>query len=155
MQDVPTMFGMTQTLQNAYNALMARAPGAAFPKARRLYLNKYQLPQSDDSAGLRLFVSEESLDESQQPAEDGEPHHRIVTLTSRPRQLAVVHWQQPQAPDRDSLHRWLKTAWNLDADQLTLTPWPEPWFRDGGHQLRFQAPTGLIWQQRSRLTLLE
>ena len=155
MQDVPTVFGMTQTLQNAYNALMARAPGAAFPKARRLYLNKYQLPQSDDSAGLRLFVSEESLDEFQQPAEDGEPHHRIVTLTSRPRQLAVVHWQQPQAPDRDSLHRWLKTAWNLDAGELTLTPWPEPWFRDGGHQLRFQAPTGLIWQQRSRLTLLE
>ena len=74
------MFGMKQTLQNAYNALMAKAPGAAFPRARRLYLNKYQLPQSDEKHGLRLFVSEESLDESQHPAEDGEPHHRIVTL---------------------------------------------------------------------------
>ncbi|WP_232199880.1 hypothetical protein [Synechococcus sp. CC9616] len=155
MQDVSTMFGMKQTLQNAYNALMAKAPGAAFPRARRLYLNKYQLPQSDEKHGLRLFVSEESLDESQHPAEDGEPHHRIVTLTSTPRELAVVHWQQPEAPEQADLQRWLDTAWGLDAEELTLTPWPEPWFRDGGHQTRFQPPRGLIWQQHSLLTLLE
>jgi hypothetical protein len=155
MQDAPTMFGMKQTLQNAYNVLMAKAPGAAFPRARRLYLNKYQLPQSDEKDGLRLFVSEESLDESQRPAEDGEPHHRIVTLTSTPRELAVVHWQQPQAPEQSCLQRWLETTWGLDAEQLTLTPSTEPWFRDGGHQTRFQPPAGLIWQQRSLLTLRE
>jgi len=155
MQDVRTGFGMTQKLQDAYQALMVKAPGAAFPKARNLYLKKYQLPQADESSELRLFVSEESLEETQQPAGDGPEQHRIATLTSIPMQLAVVHWQQPEAPEQDKLRRWLKSVWDLEADQLTLTPFAEPWFREGGHQTRFSPPDGVIWQQRSRLTLMD
>ena len=41
---------MSEQLQQAYNALMVKAPGAAFQKARALYLNKYPLPQADGSA---------------------------------------------------------------------------------------------------------
>ena len=50
--------GMSEQLQQAYNALMVKAPGAAFQKARALYLNKYPLPQADGSALLRRKPSE-------------------------------------------------------------------------------------------------
>ena len=62
---------MSEQLQQAYNALMVKAPGAAFQKARALFLNKYPLPQADGSAPLRLFVCDEQLEESIQPANDG------------------------------------------------------------------------------------
>ena len=55
---------MSEQLQQAYNALMVKAPGAAFQKARALYLNKYPLPQADGSAPLRLYVCDERLEES-------------------------------------------------------------------------------------------
>ena len=58
---------MSEQLQQAYNALMVKAPGAAFQKARALYLNKYPLPQADGSAPLRLYVCDEQLEESIQP----------------------------------------------------------------------------------------
>ena len=47
---------MSEQLQQAYNTLMAKAPGAAFQKARALYLNKYPLPQADSTVPLRLYV---------------------------------------------------------------------------------------------------
>ena len=75
---------MSEQLQQAYNALMVKAPGAAFQKARALYLNKYPLPQADGSAPLRLYVCDEQLEESIQPANDGDPNHRLAILRSRP-----------------------------------------------------------------------
>ena len=47
---------MSEQLQQAYNALMVKAPGAAFQKARALYLNKYPLPQADGSAPLLSLI---------------------------------------------------------------------------------------------------
>ena len=88
---------MSSTLQEAYTALMSRAPGAAFRRARSLYLNKYPLPQPDQNGPLRLFVCQERCEELEQPAPDGVAHHRLVTLTCRPGELALVHWQQPEA----------------------------------------------------------
>ena len=96
---------MSEQLQQAYNALMVKAPGAAFQKARALYLNKYPLPQADGSAPLRLYVCDERLEESIQPANDGDPNHRLAILRSRPGQLAVVHWQQPHPPEPEQLRR--------------------------------------------------
>ena len=93
---------MSEQLQQAYNALMVKAPGAAFQKARALYLNKYPLPQADGSAPLRLYVCDEQLEESIQPANDGDPNHRLAILRSRPGQLAVVHWQQPIRRNRSN-----------------------------------------------------
>ena len=54
---------MSQRLQEAYEAFMAKAPGAAFQRARALYINKYPLPQNDEDHGLRLYVWNEQLDE--------------------------------------------------------------------------------------------
>ena len=75
---------MSSSLQEAYTALMSRAPGAAFRRARSLYLNKYPLPQPDQNGPLRLFVCQERCEELEQPAPDGVAHHRLVTLTCRP-----------------------------------------------------------------------
>ena len=146
---------MSEQLQQAYNALMAKAPGAAFQKARALYLNKYPLPQADSTVALRLYVCDEQLDESIQPANDGDPNHRLATLRSRPGQLAVVHWQQADAPEPEQLRRYLQETWNLHPDELTISPLSTPWFREGGHQSRFAAPPGLSWQQQTLLTLKE
>ena len=146
---------MSQQLQQAYNTLMAKAPGAAFQKARALYLNKYPLPQADGTIPLRLYVCDEQLEESIRPANDGHPNHRLAILQSRPGQLAVVHWQRPHPPGTEQLRCYLKNTWNLDADRLQITALSSPWFRDGGHQSRFAAPSQLSWQQQTLLTLKE
>jgi len=146
---------VSRTLQEAYTALMSRAPGAAFRRARSLYLNKYPLPQPDQNSPLRLFVGQEQCEEREQPAPDGVAHHRLVTLTCRPRELALVHWQQTDAADRTLISAYLRDTWELDADALHLQECKEPWFRNGGHQLRFTPPETLMAQQSSLLTLSE
>ena len=147
--------GTSRTLIEAYAALMSRAPGAAFQRARSLYLNKYPLPQETGDTSLRLFVVDEQLDETVQPAGDGNPAHRLVTLTSRPGALAIVHWQQPTPPSAEQLQAYLSETWQLDPTLFSVQPQNQPWFRDGGHQSRLAAPNDLIWQQRSLLTLSE
>lgn len=146
---------MSSTLQEAYTALMSRAPGAAFRRARSLYLNKYPLPQQDQNGPLRLFVCQERCEELEQPAPDGVAHHRLVTLTCRPGELALVHWQQPKAAEPSLIAVYLRDTWGLEADALQLRTCDEPWFRDGGHQLRFNPPETLMDQQSSLLTLSE
>ena len=146
---------MSEQLQQAYNTLMAKAPGAAFQKARALYLNKYPLPQPDSTVPLRLYVCEEQLQESVQPANDGHPNHRLAILQSQPGQLAVVHWQQPDPPETEQLNRYLQELWDLNPAELKITALSAPWFREGGHQSRFAAPVGLSWQQQTLLTLQE
>ena len=146
---------MSEQLQQAYNALIVKAPGAAFQKARALYLNKYPLPQADGSAPLRLYVCDERLEESIQPANDGDPNHRLAILRSRPRQLAVAHWQQPDPPEPEQLRRYLQDTWSLNPDELEIEALSTPWFREGGHQSRFAAPMGLGWKQQTLLTLKE
>lgn len=146
---------MHQRLQEAYIALMVKAPGAAFQRARSLYLNKYPLPQPDQSHGLRLFVAEEQLVEGIDAAPDGNPNHRLATLTSRSKVLAIVHWQQPQPPRQEQLQAYFAETWSINAEQLSLETLPEPWFRNGGYQTLWRLSENLIWQQHSLLTLKE
>ena len=146
---------MSAPLQRAFAALMEKAPGAAFQKARALYLNKYSLPQENNAFQLRLFVCDEQISESITSAADGHPTHRVATLSSCPGQLALVHWQQPCPPSPEQLTAYLKEVWELDAAEQNITPMATPWFRDSGHQSRFSPPCELIWQQRSLLTLQE
>ena len=146
---------MIERLLEAYATLMCRAPGAAFRKARALYLNKYALPQADEQTPLKLFVCEEQLTETVDPVEGGDPQERLVTLRSTPGALALVHWQQTdQAPD-DLVRHYFRHSWGLDPEALILNAWSEPWFRNGGHQIRITPPTGLCVQQESLLRLSE
>ena len=146
---------MGETLLLAYTTLMGKAPGAAFRRARELYLNKYCVPQGNPNHPLRLFVCDEQTDESEAPAPDGQPGHRLVTLTSRPGQLAIVHWQQTSPPTLLMLESYLAEEWQLNADELDLVACTSPWFREGGHQTRFSPPANLIVRQQSLLTLKE
>ena len=146
---------MGERLLLAYTTLMEKAPGAAFRRARELYLNKYCVPQGNTDHPLRLFVCDEQSDETVVPAPDGEPGHRLVTLTSRPGQLAIVHWQQTCPPTPPMLKSYLADEWQLNADELDLVVCTSPWFRDGGHQTRFTPPANLNYQQQSLLTLKE
>ena len=146
---------MGETLLLAYTTLMGKAPGAAFRRARELYLNKYCVPQGNTDQPLRLFVCNEQTDESEAPAPDGQPGHRLVTLTSRPGQLAIVHWQQTSPPTPLMLESYLAEVWQLNAKEIDLVAGSTPWFRDGGHQTRFSPPANLIFQQQSLLTLKE
>ena len=146
---------MGERLLLAYTTLMDKAPGAAFRRARELYLNKYCVPQGNADHPLRLFVCDEQTDETVVPAPDGEPGHRLVTLTSRPGQLAIVHWQQTCPPTPLLLESYLAEEWELHANDLDLTACTSTWFREGGHQTRFTPPANLIVQQQTLLTLKE
>ena len=146
---------MSSELKQGYNDLMIRAPGAAFRRARALYLNKYSLPQIKSDLPFRLFVTDEQLQEELYPAPDGEPCHRLARLTSRPGQLALVHWQHSEPAPAELVKNYLREAWNLDVDSLDLIARAEPWFRDGGHQSRFRSPCELVFQQETLLTLRE
>ena len=146
---------MIERLLEAYAALMRRAPGAAFRKARALYLNKYSLPMADEQTPLKLFVCDEQLTETVEPVEGGDPQQRLVTLRSTPGALALIHWQQTgPAPDDLVLH-YLRQSWGLDPEALTLNVCSEPWFRNGGHQIRITPPTGLFFQKKILLSLSE
>ena len=146
---------MSSALKKGYSDLMAKAPGAAFHRARALYLNKYPLPQGSCELPLRLFVTDELLKEELLPAPDGEPGHRLARLTSRTEQLALVHWQNSEPAPLQLVKQYLREAWNLDVDSLDLLTQAEPWFRESGHQSRFRSPCELLFQQETLLTLRE
>ena len=146
---------MIERLLEAYATLMSRAPGAAFRKARALYLNKYSLPQADEQTPLKLFVCGEQLTETVEPIDSGEPQERLVTLRTTPGALALVHWQQTDPAPNDLVRHYFRQSWGLDPEPLILKAWPEPWFRNGGHQIRITPPTGLFFQRQSLLSLSE
>jgi hypothetical protein len=124
-------------LAEALALSLAKAPAALFPKARRLYFDKYPLeghPQVLDAAPVatrfRTFVLRESglepLPEGPQPQ-----------LACRIHELAVVHWQADHATLAE-VTTYLKQQWELEAD--ALEPMPEAWFREGGAWVRVTLP---------------
>ena len=146
---------MIERLLEAYATLMSRAPGAAFRTARALYLNKYSLPQADEQTPLKLFVCDEQLTETVEPIDGEDPQERLVTLRSTPGALALVHWQQTDPAPDDLVRHYFRQSWGLDPEPLILKAWPEPWFRNGGHQIRITPPTGLFVQRQTLLSLNE
>ena len=132
-------------LQQAFETLMERAPSALFQRARALYLNKYPLDGRDSTSPLRLFISEESLDE--QVVDGGQEGERLAVVSIKPITMALVHWQQPEPASTSTINSYFKDSWGLTAPQLS--PISTPWFRDGGHQSLFTPPEGLIWVRSS------
>ena len=133
-----------ESFQQAFEALLALAPGPVFPRARELYLRKYPLEarlavdgspvksaaasEAESEVGLdrfRTFLLEEEIQE----AAGG-----IVRV--RARAFAVVHWQAPQT-HLDDYASYLQARWALQPDGLSLEG--ESWFREGGAFARFVA----------------
>tara|TARA_B100001741_G_scaffold243550_1_gene204679 strand:+ start:475 stop:1065 length:591 start_codon:yes stop_codon:yes gene_type:complete len=132
-------------LQQAYESLMQRAPSPLFKKARALYLCKYPLDGRDCNGSLRLFVSQESIEERIVPAPDeGE---RLAVLSIHPVKLALVHWGKPDPAPEQEAATYFEQQWDLVLP--ALQPQDQAWFRDGGHQSLFTAPKGLHWLRSS------
>lgn len=132
-------------LQQAFEQLMQRAPSALFKKARALYLCKYPLDGRDCSSPLRLFITEEAVEED--IVTGGSEGERLATVSIRPVELALVHWQQAQPATEEQIKTYFQEQWGLEVP--SLTPLQQSWFREGGHQSRFAAPDGLIWLRSS------
>ncbi|TCD56501.1 hypothetical protein [Synechococcus sp. BS55D] len=138
----------SSSLQQAFAQLMQSAPSALFPKARRLYLNKFPLDGRDSTSALRLFVANEQVEEQIETASDNATD-RSAVLTIRPLKLALVHWLQAEPASDAAMENYFRSHWQLDAPALEAQA--EAWFREGGHQSLFTAPEGLIWERRSSL----
>ena len=136
----------TEELRQAFEALLDRAPALIFPRARALYFNKYPLDGREACGPLRLFIQQEESEEQIEPRLlDGEPR-RMAVVKVRPRTMAVVHWQQPQAPEPQLLEDYLN-RWGLDQEPLMVQS--ELWFREGGHQQWLKAPEDLLWHREA------
>ena len=135
-------------LQQAYAALMERAPSALFRKARQLYLNKYCLDGREPQGPLRLYVQQEKAEERIEPCLVEKEPRRLAIYTVQPITLALVHWQQPQAADPAEQAAYLQ-QWGLDG--IALHPQSELWFREGGHHSLLPAPSDLLWRKESLL----
>ena len=134
-------------LQQAYAALMERAPSALFRKARQLYLNKYCLDGREPQGPLRLYVQKEKAEERIEPRLVEQEPRRLAIYTVQPITLALVHWQRPEAADPAKQAAYLQ-HWGLDG--IALQPQSESWFREGGHAL-LPAPSDLLWRKESLL----
>lgn len=117
---------MADSFQEAFEALLQRAPSPLFPRARQLYLRKYCL-EGEDPGSFRTFLLEEEIAER-----DGG-----MLLTVRARRFAVVHWHGPQLALRDYWN-YLHQRWDLEPEQLQLVA-DTPWFRQGGAWAWFRA----------------
>ena len=138
----------SQALTDAYGALLSRAPAPLFARARQLYLNKYCLDGRTTQSSLRLFVVQETLDEQVEADQEAGPLGRVATLQSSTAELALVHWQRDEPPDQTLLETYLQQSWQLQPSQLS--PADEPWFRNGGYQLRITLQEPLTWVRSSR-----
>ena len=117
-------------LQQAYAALMERAPSALFRKARQLYLNKYCLDGREPQGPLRLYVQQEKAEERIEPCLVEQEPRRLAIYTVQPITLALVHW---------------------GLDGIDLQAQSESWFRQGGHHALLAAPSDLLWRKESLL----
>lgn len=138
----------SERLQQAYAALMERAPSALFRKARQLYLNKYCLDGREPEGPLRLYIQEEKSEECIEPTLVDEEPRRLAIYTVRPLTLALVHWQQAEPADPAAQSAYLQ-HWGLE--NINLSPQPGSWFREGGHHALLAAPTDLLWRKESLL----
>jgi hypothetical protein len=110
----------------AFERLLARAPGPVFPRARALYLQKYPL-EGEAAGAFRTFLLEEEIQESPAGA-----------LRIRALALAIVAWGQPRF-DVAAASAYLERRWGLRPGDLVEVPGAS-WFRDSGAYGRFSTP---------------
>ncbi|QVL54163.1 MAG: hypothetical protein KFB97_07700 [Cyanobium sp. M30B3] len=122
--------------------LLERAPAGLFPRARRLYFDKYPLegrPQDLDQAPapgpFRTFVLRETLGQADTQEDSG--------LGGRPQgaklhELALVHWQERKQAAPEQVLGYLRQRWQLEPANLEVMQ--ESWFREGGAWVRLTLP---------------
>lgn len=136
-------------LIEALEPLLERAPAAVFPRARRLYFDKYPLEGRPQDFALDpvdgrffTFVLRESIHD---------PGTSLSAKAARPaanqlnqadscklHELAVVYWQQPEHAPLSDVKRYLMEQWKLEPASLEVVQ--ESWFRQGGPWVRVTLP---------------
>jgi hypothetical protein len=114
------------SFQQAFERLLARAPGPVFPRARALYLQKYPL-EGEAEGAFRTFLLEEEIQESPAGA-----------LRIRALALAIVAWGQSRF-DAVAAAAYLDRRWGLRPGDLQEVDGAS-WFRDSGAYGRFGTP---------------
>jgi hypothetical protein len=154
LADSAQLQALPTALLQALEPLLERAPAGLFPRARRLYFDKYPLegrPQDLDlnpAPGCFLtFVVRETLHQ------DGSQLAPTPTTARAPRsgsnvqqqpsrsklhELAVVHWQQTDHAPLEAVNRYLLEQWKLQPAALEVMQ--ESWFRQGGPWVRVTLP---------------
>ncbi|MFM9102032.1 MAG: hypothetical protein ACKOPS_12175 [Cyanobium sp.] len=122
--------------------LLERAPAGLFPRARRLYFDKYPLegrPQELDQAAhhpaFRTFVLRETLS---QPDTPERPAARAAAPAPKLQALALVHWHALNQAPREDVLDYLRQRWQLEPSSLEAMG--ESWFREGGAWVRVTLP---------------
>ncbi len=126
------------SFQQAFEQLLARAPGPVFPRARALYLQKYPL-EGEQEGDFRTFLLEEEIQESPAGA-----------LRIRALALAIVAWGQPRI-DAAAATAYLDRRWDLHPSDLQVVE-GTGWFRDHGAYARFVTPA--VFERAAPTTLL-
>jgi hypothetical protein len=128
----------TSSFQQAFERLLVRAPGPVFPRARRLYFNKYCL-EGERAGRFRTFLLQEDIQE----AGGGAVRVRGVAF-------ALVHWQAGPA-SMEEYGAYLRDRWQLNPDDLEAVQGAD-WFRQGGAYARFTAAA--VYERASPTTLV-
>jgi hypothetical protein len=135
-------------LLQALHPLLERAPAGLFPRARRLYFDKYpleghpkELDRDPAAPRFRTFVLRETLYQplADQPGQSELPGQSgVVPVSPKLHELAVVHWQKPRQPPLTAIAGYLRRRWQLQPAQLEAMT--DTWFRDGGAWVRVTLP---------------
>jgi hypothetical protein len=159
----PAALMLSPRLSEALADLLSRAPAQLFPKARRLYFDKYPLEGHPDllasaqpAGPFRTFVLSESPErelsatvgeltpDSPEANPNSIPMATSMGVSGSPGEeaasvctLALVHWQQPLI-DLNACRRYLQEQWQLET--VLLEPMEKSWFREGGAWVRVSPP---------------
>jgi hypothetical protein len=144
-------------LLQALEPLLERAPAGLFPRARRLYFDKYplegrpqDLDQNPEAGPFRTFVLRETLYQqtTDLPEQAGQPEQADpgagaeqpdpTPASPKLHELALVHWQQQQQATPQALAHYLRQHWQLEGVELEVME--ESWFREGGAWVRITLP---------------
>jgi hypothetical protein len=150
-------------LLQALEPLLERAPACLFPRARRLYFDKYplegrpqDLDQNPEAGPFRTFVLRETLyqegtdlpeqgdlpqqgdlpEQADLPQQANQPDP--TPASPKLHELALVHWQQEQQAPLEAVHSYLRSRWQLADVELEVIE--ESWFREGGAWVRLTLP---------------
>jgi len=142
LADSAQLLALPEPLLQALGPLLERAPASLFPRARRLYFDKYPLegrPEDLDlahaSAPFRTFVLRETLGLPELMERDGGDDEPPAPKLH---ELALVHWQEVDQPSTEEVMGYLRQRWLLEPARVEAMQ--ESWFREGGAWTRVTLP---------------
>lgn len=114
----------------AFQHLMSRAPGPVFPRARRLYFDKYPLEGLDAPTPFRTHLLEETVQEGA----DGAMAIEATVFALVPWTPSEQQRDDTGLPDPAAGARYLLERWQQQASAITVVA--GPWFRTESAYLR-------------------